>query len=302
MHVIATTSAANCGQYNNTATFTTTNDATGTATASESCQRPTMVLTKTADHLAPVNAGEQIGFTITLHNNGPGTATGAAINDPLPGGTSGTVTWSESPDSADCSIAGAPGSQLLTCGPKTLASGEEIAVHVVATTSAANCGVYNNTATFTTTNDGSGPASASESCQRPTMVLTKTADHLAPVNAGEQIGFTVTLHNNGPGTATGAAINDPLPGGTSGTVHLVGEPGQPGLLDRRCCGQPAADLRPEDARLGRGDLGARGRDHLGRELRPVQQHGHLHHHQRWHGYCNRVGDLSALRRASDQDT
>ncbi len=211
MHVTATTSAANCGVYNNTATFTTTNDGTGTANAQETCQLSNLVLTKTADHESPVNAGDQIGFTVTLHNNGPGTATGAAINDPLPKGTVGTVTWSESPDNPDCSISGAPGSQVLACGPKTLASGEEISVHVTATTSAANCGVYNNTATFTTTNDGTGTANAQETCQLSNLVLTKTADHESPVNAGDQIGFTVTLHNNGPGTATGAAINDPLP-------------------------------------------------------------------------------------------
>ena len=66
---------------------------------------------------------------------------------------------------------------MLACGPKTLASGEEIAVHVVATTSAANCGVYNNTATFTTTNDGTGTANAQETCQLSNLVLTKTADH-----------------------------------------------------------------------------------------------------------------------------
>ena len=300
-HVVATTSAANCGQYNNTATFTTTNDGSGPASASETCQRPTMVLTKTADHLAPVNAGEQIGFTVTLHNNGPGTATGAAINDPLPGGTSGTVTWSESPDSADCSIAGAAGSQLLTCGPKTLASGEEIAVHVVATTSAANCGVYNNTATFTTTNDGSGPASASESCQRPNLVLSKTADHLAPVNAGEQIGFVVTLHNNGPGTATGAAINDPLPKGTVGTVDWSESPDSADCSISRCNRQRGAVLWPEDVAVGWGDLGARGRDDLGRQLRRLQQHRHLHHHQRRHGYRERAGDLPAVEPGADED-
>ncbi len=111
------------------------------------------------------------------------------------------------------------------------------------------------------------------------MVLTKTADHLAPVNAGEQIGFMITLHNDGPGTATGAAINDPLPGGTSGTVTWSESPDSAGLFDRRCCGQPAADLWPEDACLGRGDRGARGRDDLGRELWRLQQHGDLHHHQ-----------------------
>ncbi len=123
-------------------------------------------------------------------------------------------------------------------------------MHVVATTSAANCGVYNNTATFTTTNDGTGTANAQETCQLSNLVLTKTADHLAPVNAGDQIGFVVTLHNNGPGTATGAAINDPLPGGTVGTVTWSESPDNPDCSISRCCGQPGAGLWPEDARLG----------------------------------------------------
>ena len=372
VHLTATTSFAACGQYDNTATFTSTDAGTGQASASATCLKPNLVLTKTADHLAPVNAGEQIGFVVTLHNDGPGTATGAAINDPLPGGTSGTVTWSESPDSADCSIAGAAGSQLLTCGPKTLASGEEIAVHVVATTSAANCGVYNNTATFTTTNDGSGhgvgvgvlsaaepgadedggssgagqrrradrvhghlaqqragdgdrggdqrsaargtvgTVTWSESPDNPdcsiagapgsqvlacgpktlasgeeiavhvtattsaancgvynnTATFTTTNDGYgyreragglsavapgadedggsqAPVNAGEQIGFTITLHNNGPGRATGAAINDPLPGGTSGTVTWSESPDNAGLLDQRSRGSQVLTCGPK---------------------------------------------------------
>jgi uncharacterized repeat protein (TIGR01451 family) len=33
------------------------------------------------------------------------------------------------------------------------------------------------------------------------------------VNAGESIGFTVTVTNVGPGVATGVTINDPLPAG-----------------------------------------------------------------------------------------
>ncbi len=172
MHVTATTSFVNCGVYDNTATFTTTNDGTGTANAQEACQRSDVHLTKTADHESPVNPGEAIGFTVTLHNNGPGRATGAAINDPLPGGTFGTVTWSESPDNPDCSITGNPGSQVLACGPKTLLAGEEISVHLTATTSPVNCGVYDNTATFSTTNDGSGPASAREACVDANIQIT----------------------------------------------------------------------------------------------------------------------------------
>ena len=163
------------GVYNNTATFTTTNDGTGDASAQEACLRSDLHLTN------------------------------AAINDLLPGGTVGTVTWSESPDNPDCSISGAAGSQVLTCGPKTLASGGEISVHVTATTSFANCGVYNNTATFITTNDGTGDASAQEACQRASIHITKTAD-ASPVNAGTNIGFLLTVSNSGPGTAHGVVL------------------------------------------------------------------------------------------------
>ena len=162
------------------------------------------------------------------------------------------MTWSESPDKPDCTIAGAAGSQVLACGPKTLAAGAEISVHVTATTSAANCGVYDNTATFTTTNDGTGNATASEACLRLQLALTKTADHQLPVNAGDAIGFTVTLHNNGPGTATGAAISDACLVARSGTVTWSESPDNPDctipvLRAARCW--PAA-RRP---RGGRGD-------------------------------------------------
>ena len=78
-------------------------------------QAPNLTFTKTAD--APsVNAGSPIGFTVTLSNAGPGAATGAAINDPLPGGND--VSWSKaSSNDASCAIGGAPPTQTLT--PRT---------------------------------------------------------------------------------------------------------------------------------------------------------------------------------------
>ncbi len=56
-----------------------------------------------------VSAGSNIGFTITVTNNGPGAATNATLNDPLPFGTG--VSWAISPAYAGpgtCSITGAP--------------------------------------------------------------------------------------------------------------------------------------------------------------------------------------------------
>ena len=117
---------------------------------------PNLTIVKTAD-AATVNAGQNIGFTITITNSGPADATGVTINDPLP--LAAGLDWSEAPtDNSNCSISGtAPAQETLNCGPVTLAAGGgTLSVHVQSPTTAASCGTYNNTATFTSTNAGSG--------------------------------------------------------------------------------------------------------------------------------------------------
>lgn len=115
---------------------------------------PNVTIVKTADALT-VNAGQNIGFTITVTNGGAADATGVTISDPLPGGSG--VDWAESPDNPDCSISGSPPNETLNCGPVTLAAGGgSISVHVQSATTGASCGTYDNTATFTSTNAGSG--------------------------------------------------------------------------------------------------------------------------------------------------
>ena len=79
-------------------------------------------------------------------------------------------------------------------------------------TTAASCGEYNNTAAVTTTNDGSDEDSATTDVNCAEIDVEKTADADA-VEAGAQIGFTVTLSNGGDGEAAGLAFTDALPGG-----------------------------------------------------------------------------------------
>src|SRR4029077_20961011 len=125
------------------------------------------------------------------------------------------VTWSidAANSSAGWSI---NASNHLGFGPASLASGPSSHVHTVATTDATHCGTYDNTASFTTTNDGSGSSEAIESCQTPVVSISKTADHPnGPVTAGDQVGFVVTVSNAGPGTATGVTVDDPLPAGVT---------------------------------------------------------------------------------------
>jgi uncharacterized repeat protein (TIGR01451 family) len=194
---------------------------------------PQVTVTKTAD-AASVNAGDQIGFTVTIANAGSGVAHGVTLSDPLPGGTPGPVTWSidgSTGNPAAFSLSGAAGSQTLSLAgqPIDLAAGASLSVHITAQTSATACGTYNNTASVTTTNDGNPTASASTVCNQASIHILKTAD-ASTVNAGDQIGFTVTVTNSGAGTATGVTVNDPLPAGSgSGVTWTIESQSNPGL-------------------------------------------------------------------------
>ena len=219
VHVTAATSFADCTTYDNTATAHASNAPDASDSASITCQKPSLSVTKTAD-AATVNAGDPIGFTITVANGGPGTAKDVTLSDPLPAGTTATGwTIATAPD--QCSITGARSSQTLSCTAVDLASGDSYSVHVTAATSLANCTDYDNTATASATNAPDASDSASIVCNSAQVSITKTADNSAPVNAGDQIGFTVEIKNAGPGTASGVNLNDPLPAGSGSGVTWV---------------------------------------------------------------------------------
>jgi uncharacterized repeat protein (TIGR01451 family) len=219
VHMTAATSSTSCTTYNNTASVTTTNGGSDEKLASEIVNCPHIAVSKTADHQVPVSAGTPIGFTVTVSNPGPGNATGVTLTDSLPGGNALTpVHWTidgSTGDPASFAITGADGAQHLTLAgqPISLASLASLTVHVTAATSSTSCTKYDNTALATTSNDGSGSDNASETVNCPHLAVVKTADHQAPVSAGSAIGFTVTVSNSGLGTAAGATLTDPLPGG-----------------------------------------------------------------------------------------
>ena len=225
VHIISTTTAATggvcpggTGVVDNTGKVTAANDGSDQSTASTCVAAPSIQIAKTAD-AAQVSAGDQIGFTVTVYNDGSGKAKGVNLTDPLP--TNAGLNWQIESQGAGWGGSCAITAGTLNCGPAMVPAGTTQAastftVHITSTTTAAtsgtcpDTGVVSNTASVTTTNDGSGQASASTCVAAPSIQIVKTAD-AAQVNAGDQIGFTVTVYNTGTGTAKGVNLTDVLP-------------------------------------------------------------------------------------------
>jgi len=223
--ITADTDLADCTTYDNTATASSNNAGSPSDEATITCQKPGLSVTKLADngkHSQTVDAGDDIGFTLTVANAGPGTAKNVTLDDMLPAGSGAGVTWSiDSGPSGNatpnCSIStGSP--QELTCSAVDLDAGDSYTLHIRAKTSFAECTEYDNTATASSDNAPDASDEADITCNPGAVSITKTADHSAPVHAGDQIGFTVEVKNTGTGAAHGAVLNDSLPTGSGSGV------------------------------------------------------------------------------------
>ena len=182
---------------------------------------PAIQILKKAD-ASSVNAGDQIGFTITVYNTGAGDAQGVRLTDTLP--TNAGLSWSIDAtgagwgDPSSCAITAG----VLSCGPATVPSGTTLAnstftVHIVSGTSkdtGGTCegtsGVVDNTGHVATSNDGSDQSEDKVCVEAPAIHIVKAADAVT-VNAGDQIGFTMTVFNDGSGDAHGVKLSDTLP-------------------------------------------------------------------------------------------
>ena len=176
---------------------------------------PDVTVEKTAD-VSPISAGQTAAFTITVTNLGPGPATGVVLDDTLPAGVNwfaGLVTLNGSTIANPCDpIAGG----VLHCDLPDLASGDVVVIHIGGDTDFADCGTLHNTVAIGADNepvgaDGNNTAEADIVVNCPVLGIAKTADHEgAPVLIGNQIGFTITVHNGGQGTAFGVNVSDTL--------------------------------------------------------------------------------------------
>jgi len=171
-------------------------------------------LSKTIDNTTPT-VGDNVTFTLTLHNDGPNDATGVEVTDQLPDGYT-FVSANADTGSYDS------GSGVWDVG--TVAANGDATLTITTVNASGN---YKNTAEVTASdaddpdstpaNGDTGEDDYAEA--EPTSVtpvadlsLTKTIDNATPT-AGDNVTFTLTLHNDGPSDATGVEVTDQLPDG-----------------------------------------------------------------------------------------
>ncbi|KKI22349.1 MULTISPECIES: DUF7507 domain-containing protein [unclassified Leucobacter] len=180
-----------------------------------------LTITKVLD-AGTLVSGRTASFTITAKNNGPQTATGVKVTDPVPDGlTNASATTS----AGSCAITAG----VITCSLPDLAVGQTETIRVTGTVvpSRDPGAALSNTATIsgsrTDPDLGNNTASASRTLATEADVsVQKTFAPADPV-AGQNVTYTLTTHNAGPSEARDVVLTDPL---DPQTVFVGSTPGK----------------------------------------------------------------------------
>jgi len=176
-----------------------------------------LTATSTPD-AASVAAGTPVGITIMVSNAGPGSVSGVGLSDPLPSGTE--INWTISPaytGPGTCSIAGAVGSQVLTCAFGNFESGGNASVHIAS--AAAGPGTYLNTATAFASNQD---VTSQQVLTVATISVATSAPSFSALTASQSINAgTASINLSGTLSAAGTPSVFPQSGETV-TVTING--------------------------------------------------------------------------------
>lgn len=227
IHVSGVTDAADCGNLPNTVTVSAINEPASAAgnnsddaTIVVNC--PDVAVEKTPD-VTPISAGQNAAFTISVTNLGPGLASNVVLDDTLPAGVAWSVALVELNGNAIANPCDAIVGTALHCDLGDMANGDVIEIHIGGETDADDCGTLHNEVTIGADNEpasagGNNSDEADIVVDCPDLLITKTADHTSPVVAGNEIGFVITITNNGAGTAFDVTSSDTLPAGFSWSI------------------------------------------------------------------------------------
>ncbi len=196
-------------QIDNTASVSTDTTDSDSGNDSDSATTPigaeTTDLAVSKEGPAAANPGDDITYTITVSNLGPGDATGVTATDTFPG----DVSWLADTCGGDFADG------VWTVG--NLAAGDAVTCQITAGVAPGASGaqtnsvvVAGNEAEGDTTNN-SDDAVTGIGAEAADVAVVKTGP--ARTFPGSDLTYTITVSNNGPGTAANVQLADPTPAG-----------------------------------------------------------------------------------------
>jgi uncharacterized repeat protein (TIGR01451 family) len=176
-------------------------------------------VTKT-DSPDPVTAGQNLTYTIIVSNAGTAAAQNVQLSDTLPAGT--TFVSLTPPAGWNNTTPAVGGTGTVTSMISTLPAGSasQTFVLVVKTNaSTADGATITNTANVATTSTESSTTNNTATATTTVattadIAITKTAN-TDTVAAGDNLIYTIVVHNNGPSDAQGVTLSDVVPAGTT---------------------------------------------------------------------------------------
>ncbi|MDR2453165.1 MAG: DUF11 domain-containing protein [Bifidobacteriaceae bacterium] len=166
-------------------------------------------LVKKAAGSGSLMAGQQVVYNLVVSNAGPHIATGVVVGDKVPAGlayVSGQVLGAASGGGA-CALAGG----VVSCAVGNLADGASATVQLVFGIDLGFKGTLSNTGTVGSDVPDPNPddnTSTTDGDVKPPVTdvgVTVTADS-AEVKAGQPVGYTAVVTNNGPVATTGTRV------------------------------------------------------------------------------------------------
>ncbi|MCC7362611.1 MAG: DUF11 domain-containing protein [Anaerolineales bacterium] len=156
-------------------------------------------------------AGETLTYNLTIHNYGPSAAEGVVVTDTLPAQVSFV--------SADPAQASGPNPLLWNVGDLAVGASRSFTVVVTVLSNTLNAQVITNWAEVGATTPDPQPANNTDDAQAQVFGLADVAVQKfappSPVIAGDQVVYTISVHNLGPSVAEQVDVKDVLPDGLS---------------------------------------------------------------------------------------